>query len=230
MVGTAALPHILMRYYTTPSVNEARKSVFWSLFCIFLLYFTAPPLAVLVKYDIYTLIVGQNFAHLPGWIAAWNKFDPSLMSVADVNKDGILQLAEISLGGDIVVLATPKLAILPYVMMAASVFFPALVLGVFWKRANKWGTVAGMVFGLGTCLYYMAHTYPQFIQWFGTAKMTLWFGIEPISAGIFGIPTGFLALIVVSLLTPAPDRQTRQLVEHVRYPNLRGSEFSSLAQ
>ena len=73
--------------------------------------------------------------------------------------------------------------------MAASAFFPALVLGVFWKRANKWGAVTGMVAGLGTCLYYMVHTYPQFIEWFGTTKMDLWWGIAPISAGVFLIRT-----------------------------------------
>ena len=73
MVGTAALPHILMRYYTTPSVKEARESVTWSLFFIFLLYFTAPALAVLVKYEIFTTLVGTPFAQLPQWIADWNR-------------------------------------------------------------------------------------------------------------------------------------------------------------
>jgi cation/acetate symporter len=310
MVGTAALPHILMRYYTTPSVSEARKSVFWSLFCIFLLYFTAPALAVLVKFELYTQIVGTNFSDLPAWVAAWSKIDATLMSVTDINKDGIVQLAEMRLGGDIIVLATPEMAGLPYVIsglvaagglaaalstadgllltianalshdlyykminpnattqkrvliskvlllfvalaaayvtslnpgnilflvgaafsMAASVFFPALVLGVFWKRANKWGAVSGMVVGLGTCLYYMIHTYPQFIQWFGTTKMDLWFGIAPISAGVFGMPAGLVAIIVVSLLTPAPSRDVQAFVEHVRYPNLKGDTVETLAR
>ena len=81
MVGTAALPHILMRYYTVPSVKEARQSVTWSLFFIFLLYFTAPALAVLVKYEVFTLVVGTPFNALPDWISAWNKVDPSLLSV-----------------------------------------------------------------------------------------------------------------------------------------------------
>ncbi len=310
MVGTAALPHILMRYYTTPSVSAARMSVFWSLFFIFLLYFTAPALAVLVKYDIYTLVVGRSFSDLPAWIAAWNLVDPALMSVSDINGDGILQLAEMRLGGDIIVLATPEMAGLTDVIsglvaagglaaalstadgllltisnalshdlyykmidpnastqrrvaiskalllvvaliaawvtslkpgnilflvgaafsMAASVFFPALVLGVFWKRANKWGAVAGMIIGLGTCLYYMVHTYPQFIQWFGTTKMDLWFGIQPISAGGFGMPAGVIAMVVVSLLTRAPDRETQDLVEHVRYPKLSDSALSTEAR
>jgi len=114
MVGTAALPHILMRYYTVPSVKEARESVSWSLFFIFLLYFTAPALAVLVKYEIFTLVVGTPFDQLPAWVASWSKVDPSLLSVIDINKDGILQLNEMSIGGDIVVLATPEIGGLPW--------------------------------------------------------------------------------------------------------------------
>jgi cation/acetate symporter len=310
MLGTAALPHILMRYYTTPSVSEARKSVFWSLFFIFLLYFTAPALAVLVKYVVYTQVVGSSFASLPAWVSGWAKVDPTLMAVADINRDGIVQLAEIVLGGDIIVLATPEIAGLPYVIsglvaagglaaalstadgllltianalshdmyykminpnastqkrvliskilllfvalfaawvtslkpgnilflvgaafsMAASVFFPALVLGVFWKRANKWGAVTGMLAGLGMCLYYMIHTYPQFIEWFGTTKMDLWWGIQPISSAVFGVPVGIVVLTVVSLLTPAPDKQTQDFVEHVRYPNLEGDTVETMAR
>jgi cation/acetate symporter len=310
MLGTAALPHILMRYYTTPSVAEARKSVFWSLFFIFLLYFTAPALAVLAKYDVYHFLVGSAYSSLPAWVGGWAKVDPTLMAIADVNKDGIVQLAEMVLGGDIIVLATPEIAGLPYVIsglvaagglaaalstadgllltianalshdlyykminpnastqkrvlvskilllfvalfaawvtslkpgnilflvgaafsMAASVFFPALVLGVFWKRANKWGAIAGMIGGLGMCLYYMIHTYPQFIIWFGTTKMDLWWGIQPISAAVFGTPFGMLVMIVVSLLTPSPDRQVQEFVEHVRYPNLTGDTVETLAR
>ncbi len=117
MVGTAALPHILMRYYTTPSVKEARDSVTWSLFFIFLLYFTAPALAVLVKFDVYNdagrhrvrQAARMGGSRGRGWI-------PSLLSIADINRDGIVQLAEIAIGGDIVVLATPEIAGLPYVI------------------------------------------------------------------------------------------------------------------
>jgi len=100
MFGTAALPHILMRYYTTPSVQQARVSVFWSLFFIFLLYFTAPCLAVLAKYDMFTNLVGSSFASLPAWAAAWAKVDPALLNITDINKDGIVQWAfASSLGG-----------------------------------------------------------------------------------------------------------------------------------
>jgi cation/acetate symporter len=309
MFGTAALPHILMRYYTTPSVQQARVSVAWSLLFIFLLYFTAPALAVLVKWEVYHNVVGTSFANLPAWMAAWAKIDPTLMAVSDINRDGIIQLAEITLGGDIIVLATPEIAGLPYVIsglvaagglaaalstadgllltianalshdlyykminpnastqrrvmiskilllavaifaawvtsqkpgnilflvgaafsMAASAFFPALVMGVFWKRANRYGAVAGMIAGLGVCLYYMIHTYPQFIEWFGTTRMDLWWGIAPISAGVFGVPVGLLTLIIVSALTPAPSRDVQEFVEHVRFPELRGDTVTTLA-
>jgi cation/acetate symporter len=229
MIGTAALPHILMRYYTTPSVHEARVSVFWGLFFIFLLYFTAPALAILAKYEVYSNLVGSSFSALPAWVSNWSTVDKTLMNIADINKDGIVQLAEIVIGGDLIVLATPEIAGLPYVIsglvaagglaaalstadgllltianamshdlyykmidpnastvrriavskglllvvaltaayvtslkpgdilflvgaafsLAASGFFPALVCGVFWKRANYLGAVLGMSSGSG---------------------------------------------------------------------------------
>jgi cation/acetate symporter len=304
MVGTAALPHILMRYYTTPSVKQARESVTWSLFFIFLLYFTAPALAVLVKYEMFTLVVGTPFNQLPEWISAWNRVDPALLSVVDINKDGILQLGEMKIGGDIIVLATPAIGGLPYVIsgmvaagglaaalstadgllltianalshdlyykmidpnaptarrvtiskvlllvvalaaaavaaqkpadilflvsaafsFAAAAFFPALVLGIFWARANKWGATLGMVAGLGTTFYYMATTQPWMRGIFGVTSPiadNIWWGIQPISAGLFGVPVGFAVIIIVSLLTKEPDRETQELVHHVRYPDLK---------
>ncbi len=299
MVGTASLPHILMRYYTTPSVREARKSVFWSLFFIFLLYFTAPALAVLAKYEVYHNLVGISFASLPAWVSNWAAVDPTLMKIADVNGDGLVQLAEITIGGDLIVLATPEIAGLPYVIsglvaagglaaalstadgllltianalshdvyykmldphastvrrltvakvlllvvaaiaaytaslkpgnilflvgaafsLAASAFFPALVLGVFWKRANKLGAILGMLAGLGLCIYYMVITY----DFFGGVDANQWWDIKPIAAGLFGIPAGFLGVIIGSLISPAPAQEVQELVDHVRYPNLEGS-------
>ena len=301
MVGTAALPHILMRYYTTPSVKEARESVTWSLFFIFLLYFTAPALAVLVKYEVFTAMVGLPFDKLPAWVAAWAKVDPTLLSVTDVNKDGFFQLNEMSIGGDIIVLATPEIGGLPYVIsglvaagglaaalstadgllltianalshdlyykmidpnastarrvaisktlllvvalaaayvaaqkpadilflvsaafsFAAAAFFPALTLGIFWKRATGIGASLGMVTGLGVTFYYMVMNQPWLRGVFGvTSPVDLWWGIQPISAGLFGVPVGFAVIILVSLVTPAPNKKIQELVEHVRYPNL----------
>jgi cation/acetate symporter len=302
MVGTAALPHILMRYYTTPSVREARESVTWSLFFIFLLYFSAPALAVLVKYEVFNVLVGTPFDKLPAWISAWAKVDPSLLSVQDINGDGIFQLGEMRIGADIIVLAMPEIGGLPYVIsamvaagglaaalstadgllltianalshdvyykmidpnaptarrvmiskvlllavaaaaavvaaqkpadivfqvsaafsFAAAAFFPALTLGIFWKRANKWGAAAGMTAGLAITFYYMATTQPWLRSVFGiTGPVELWWGILPISAGVFGVPLGFLVIVVVSWLTPAPRAEVQDLVEYVRYPRQR---------
>ena len=111
---------------------------------------------------------------------------------------------------------------------AAAAFFPALVCGIFWKRANKWGATLGMIAGLGITFYYMATTQPWLRGVFGVTGPVndyIWWGIQPISAGLWGIPLGFVVLIIVSLLTPAPDRETQELVEHVRYPNL-GADYA----
>ena len=300
MVGTAGLPHILVRSYTTPSVREARESVAWSLFFISLLYVTAPALAVLVKFEIFNVLVGTSFDQLPAWLSNWSKVDPALLSVVDVNRDGILQLGEIRIGADIVVLATPEIAGLPYVIagmvaagglaaalstadgllltianalshdvyyqmvdknasatrrvmvskvtllvvalaaaavaahkpvdivflvsaafsIAASAFFPALALGVFWKRANGFGAVSGMLAGLGVTLYYMVRNESWLRAMFRvTAPPELWWDIQPIAAGAFGMPVGLAVMVVVSLLTRAPGAETRAFVERLRIPN-----------
>jgi cation/acetate symporter len=307
MVGTAALPHILMRFYTTPSVREARNSVTWSLFFIFLLYFTAPALAVLVKFVIYNDIVGSQFAALPEWVARWNSVDASLLAITDINKDGIVQLAEITLGADVVVLATPEIAGLPYVVsgmvaagglaaalstadgllltianalshdvyykmidpnapvsrrvaisktmllvvailaalvaqqkpadilflvsaafsFAAAGFFPALVMGIFWKRTTGIAASLGMIAGIVITFYYMSLNQPWMREvFYGVARSVPigpdeWWGISAISAGIFGVPLGFAVIIIVSLITPAPKREVQDLVSSVRYPDLK---------
>jgi cation/acetate symporter len=278
-------------------VQEARRSVFWSLFFIFLLYFTAPALAVLAKYEVYHNLVGTSFATLPSWVSNWAAVDKTLMSITDINLDGIIQLAEVAIGGDLIVLATPEIAGLPYVIsglvaagglaaalstadgllltianalshdvyykmidphattvrriavskalllvvallaayvtslkpgdilflvgaafsLAAAAFFPTLVCGIFWKRANRMGAILGMTLGLGITMYYMVQTYPFF-----GVNAPKWWDINPISAGIFGIPLGFLGVIVGSLITSAPSKEVQDLVDHVRYPNLEG--------
>ena len=111
---------------------------------------------------------------------------------------------------------------------AAAAFFPALVLGVFWKRANKWGASLGMIAGLGVTFYYMVTTQPWLRGIFGvTSPIELWWGIQPISAGVFGVPLGFAVIVIVSLLTAAPGRDVQELVEHVRYPNLKGDTLNT---
>jgi len=114
---------------------------------------------------------------------------------------------------------------------AAAAFFPALVLGIFWKRANKWGAILGMIAGLGITFYYMVTTQPWMRGIFGVTSPiadNIWWGIQPISAGLWGVPLGFAVIIIVSLLTPAPDRETQELVEHVRYPNLAGDTVNTV--
>jgi cation/acetate symporter len=105
---------------------------------------------------------------------------------------------------------------------AAAAFFPALVLGIFWKRASSIGAVCGIAAGLGITIYYMVHNHGWMRTLFGvTEPVSLWWGIQPISAGVFGVPLGFAVIIIVSLFTPAPNKETQELVEHVRYPNLK---------
>ncbi len=114
MVGTAGLPHILMRYYTIPSVRDARMSVGWSLFFISLLYFTAPAIAAFGRHEILSNVIGLPIANLPAWIAAWGNV--GLVSFTDINADGILQFYELTLGADAIALALPEIAGLPYVI------------------------------------------------------------------------------------------------------------------
>ncbi len=292
MVGTAGLPHLLTRFYTTRSVAEARTSVAWSLFFIALLYLAAPALAVLVKFEVMSQLVGQNFDELPAWIAQWAKVDPSLISVSDVNGDHILQFSELKLGADIVMLATPELGGMPYVIsglvaagglaaalstadgllltignalahdvffhgrgnyvgevkrvmlskfallvvalvaayaaaqrpadilflvsasfsLAGAAFVPAMVLGIFWKRTNRKGAVAGMLAGLGLTIYYMIVNSAQVRLYLGLKGSGLWFDIQSVSAGVFGFAAGILVTIMVSLFTrdhasaPLPKR------------------------
>jgi cation/acetate symporter len=101
--------------------------------------------------------------------------------------------------------------------LAASSFFPVLVLGVFWKRTTKRGAVAGIVAGLAVCIYYIVSTHPYFAQLTGLTGVR-WFGIQPISSGVFGVPAGFIATIGVSLFDRKPDADTLALVDYIRHP------------
>ena len=295
MAGTASLPHILMRYFTTPSVRSARRSVGWSLTFIFLLYFSAPALATLTKLQLLdptlaTSVIGKAFEDVSNleWVKHWSSV--GMLAVADQNGDGIVQLNEFFMRPDIVVLATPEIAGLPYVIsglvaaggLAAAMstadglllaianalshdlyykiidpkadtrrrlivarilllfigaagalvaslkltgilgavawafdfacsglFFP-LVLGVWWKRANAAGAIAGMVGGfvVGTWYLYMVYN----------GLMEPWWGIDHIRFGIIGMPVSLVAMVVVSLLTPAPSKEVQDMVDEVRIP------------
>jgi len=281
MVGTAGLPHLLTRFLTTPSVSEARSSVAWSLVFIALLYLCAPALAVLVKYEVMAHLVGQPIDALPAWMAQWSR-DPSLLAFSDVNGDGLLQFAELHVGADLIMLASPEIGGLPYVFsvlvaagglaaalstadgllltignalahdlafegendpvkamrtvmwskfallvvaliaaytaaqrpagilylvaasfsLAGAGLVPAMVLGIFWRGTTRAGVVAGMLTGLGVTLYYMLSNLPILREALGLGPAgALWWGIQPVSAGVFGVPAGFLATLVISALT-----------------------------
>lgn len=116
MCGTVGLPHLLTRFYTTPNASQARRSVAWAVFFIGLMYISAPALAVLVKFEVMQGLTGIAFDKLPTWIVQWGRVDPALISVRDINGDGIVQFGEIRLGADIIMLATPEIGGLPYVV------------------------------------------------------------------------------------------------------------------
>lgn len=281
MLGTAGLPHLLTRYYTLPSEAEARSSVAWSLFFIALLYISAPALAVLVKFEILQNLVGSSFEDLPGWIAQWARLDPGLIDVSDVNGDRIVQLGEIRMGADLVMLATPELGGMPFVVsglvaagglaaalstadgllltisnalvhdirgqngdtvraseqsvilskfallavamlaafvaalkpaeilalvsasfsLAASAFFPAMVCGLLWTSVQRSAAVTGMLAGLTVTIAYMVLNAPAFRHfWAMDPSEGLWWGVQPISAGIFGVPAGFAAIALMVLV------------------------------
>jgi cation/acetate symporter len=279
MLGTAGLPHLLTRFYTTPGVRETRTSVAWALFFIVLLYLSVPALAVLVKFEVMEHLVGSRFEALPSWVVQWGRVDPGLVSITDINGDGLVQFGEIRLGADVIMLATPEIGGLPYVVaalvaagglaaalstadgllltisnavvrdlysqelgshitpeqrvilskfallavamlaamvaslrsadilplvassfsIAAAVFVPALAIGIFWSGATRAGAVAGMVGGLGVTVYYMLAN----AAWLRGALSLpgdgpRWFGILPVSAGVFGFAVGCILIVAVS--------------------------------
>ena len=418
MVGTASLPHILMRYFTTPSVRDARKSVAWSLFFIFLLYFTAPSYAAFAKLEVYQNVIGQSLDQLPAWIASYSKLglvdiyginlsklgaglaavkdaiaagaadatavaaalkgagkDAALASwsalagpvqgvvfeaakanasvgATDIftqavqaasqaagNTTGKLTHSALAINNDVIVLSTPEIAGMPYVIaglvaagglaaalstadglllaianalshdiyykmidtqaptarrlvvsrillvvvalfaayvastkpadilamvswafsIAAAGLFPALVLGVWWKRANRMGAIIGIIAGFGLCLYYLVATRYYAIgfyeMWSGLSgandaavakyaelkaafegaapeakaaalkaldghaqKVANWFGVSNISSALFGLPAGFLGMIIGSLATAAPSKAMQDFIDEIRKP------------
>ena len=294
MTGTASLPHILMRYFTTPSVRAARKSVSWSLLFIFLLYFTAPALATLTKLQVLdpnlaTGIIGKSIQDVMAldWIQNWHNV--KFLDIVDGNGDGLLQVNEFFMRPDIVVLATPEIAGLPYVISglvaaggmaaamstadglllaianalshdlyykiidpnadtrtrlivarvvlivigiaaalvaslrltgilgavawafdfaASGLFFP-LVLGVWWKRANRQGAIAGMTLGFLSGTAYLYYVY---------SGGTPWLGIDHLRFAIIGMPISLVAMVLVSLATEEPPAEIQAMVDEVRDP------------
>jgi cation/acetate symporter len=352
MVGTASLPHVLMRYFTTPSVREARSSVAWTLLFIFILYFTAPAYAAFAKLEVYTNVIGKPLTDLPSWIISYGKV--GLINVCGVaaasveaitaacgriaNHPGTLRLADFAIQADAIVIATPEIAGLPYVVaglvaagglaaalstadglllaianalshdvyskminpnapvarklviarvlliivailaayvasgrpadivamvawafsLAAAGLFPALVMGIWSKSTTTTAAVWGIWVGFLTTLMYLVVT--RYVPWFGVEYLGMvsnvnpvtgaklvdvarlkaenaavyyqswvgvahpmasrvgWFNVANISAGLFGLPLGFLTMIIVSKFTTAPNKEMQDFIDEIRRP------------
>ncbi|MSP02630.1 MAG: cation acetate symporter [Acetobacteraceae bacterium] len=276
MVGTASLPHILMRYFTTPSVREARQSVAWSLLFIFLLYFSAPAYAAFSKLEVYTNIIGSDIANLKPWLFTWGQLGliqicgKNASSISDIaaacqsiaGHAGVVRLQDFVINTDVIVLSTPEIAGLPYVIsglvaagglaaalstadglllaianalshdiyykmidpnaatirrltvarvlllfvavaaaataatrpsdilamvgwafsLAMAGNFPALIMGVWWKRTTAAGAVTGMIAGFGLCLFYLVTT-----RYFPGAGVK-YFGMSSLTNALTGVP------------------------------------------
>ncbi|UTR08794.1 cation acetate symporter [Evansella sp. LMS18] len=286
MVGTAALPHVIVRFYTVTTMKAARWSGAWALLFIALLYLSAPAYAAFSRFVIMTEVVGSPIDDLPAWTEPW--LNTGLLQIADTDGDGVLSWEDLVIHQDIVVMATPEIANLgvfvvgliaagamaaalstaggllitisssfahdiyyrllkpdatdsnrllagriaivlatvaaglvaldpPGVItqiiawafaLAGGTFFPVLFLGVWWKRMNRQGAIAGMLGGLTVTLTYI---------FLSMAGITL-FGIQDTGAGLFGVTSNLLLCIIVSLMTPPPEQRLQDEAVDLRYP------------
>ena len=273
VLGTAALPHILVRSYTTATPADAQRSVVWALGFIVVVYLCASSLAVLLKSFVLTELVGSHLDQLPDWADRLKLRKLALLSVQDYNQDGIVQFSDIRLFSDYLVLGVPEMTHIPSVFtglmaagalaaalstadgllltisnalaqdlyfqtaepnapplrrvmlskillmvvalfaawfatnrpvsilfwvtcafsLAASTFFPVLLLGIYWRGMNRVGALLAMMSGLAVCIYYIAVNHPWVqMRLQLQASQTLWMGLDPVCAGVFGVPVGLL--------------------------------------
>jgi cation/acetate symporter len=300
MVGTAGLPHVIVRFFTVPKVKDARKSAGYALFFIAILYTTAPAVGVFGIYNMITNINGQKIESLPAWVQNWQK--TGLITIEDKNQDGMILYQkdkvknELTIDKDIMVLANPEIAGLPnWVValvaagglaaalstaaglllvistaisrdllknalapniseksellyarisavfavvvagyfgvnppgfvaevvafafgLAAASFFPIIIMGIFSKRMNKEGAIAGMIIGLIFTLGYLI--YFKFINPELNNKEHWWFGISPEGIGTLGMILNFVVSFIISKFTPPPPKHIQDLVEEIRIP------------
>ena len=300
MVGTAGLPHVIVRFFTVKKVSDARKSAGWALLFIAILYTTAPAIAVFSRTNLIETVSNQPYEEMPEWFDKWET--TGLLGFTDKNEDGLIQYTadtttnELTVDADIMVLANPEIAQLPnwviallaagalaaalstaaglllvissavshdllkkMVMpnisdkgeliaariaataavclagyfginppgfvaatvalafgLAASSFFPAILLGIFSKRINKEGAISGMLVGVSLMLFYMLKFK---FGWFGGGtKADWWFGISPEGFGSIAMIANFVATLIISSKTPAPSKEIQTLVENIRKP------------
>ncbi|WP_300345560.1 sodium:solute symporter family protein [Nesterenkonia sp.] len=302
MLGTAGLPHVIIRFYTTKTVRGARFSAFWALFFISLLYLTAPAVGAFTNLNLLRGAQEATADNLPAWIQPWSDAGYVTVSAGDGSIDTVSNSADsgadLIVSNDILVLASPEISGLPapiiglmaaggmaaalstaaglllvissaashdiyYRMiskerasektqmlvgrlamtgavivaifaglnppafvaqvvafafgLAASTFFPILILGVFWKKANATGAAAGMLTGLIFTGGYMIYT----LEVFGTSANDHIFNVSPEGIGAIGAVVNFVVTIVVSNLTRPPSEHVQEMVEEIRYPQAR---------
>jgi len=302
MVGTAGLPHVIVRFFTVKRVKDARKSAGIALFLIVILYSTAPAVAAFARTNMIETLSNQSYATVPEWFKKWET--TGLITFVDKNNDGLIQYVvdknknELVVDNDIMVLANPEIAELPnWVIalvaagalaaalstaaglllvisasvshdlikkivnpkiseknelvaarlssivavciagyfginppgfvaatvalafgLAAASFFPAIILGIFYKRMNKEGAIAGMIVGIITMLYYMLK---YKLGWFDEvlpSKSQWWFGISPEGFGSVAMLLNFIVSFTIMKFTPAPPKEVQDIVERIRIP------------
>ena len=302
MIGTAGLPHVIVRFFTVKKVSDARKSAGWALLFIAILYTTAPAIAVFARTNLIETVSEKKYDEMPIWFDNWEK--TGLLKFDDKNNDGIVQyvadpkINELTIDRDIMVMANPEIAELPnWVIallaagalaaalstaaglllvisssvshdlikkiikpdvsekgeliaarvsaffavllagyfginppgfvaavvalafgLAAASFFPAIVMGIFYKRMNKEGAISGMVTGLLLMLFYM--TKFKFGWFGGGTEADWWFGISPEGFGTFAMLVNFVVSLTVCHLNPEPPKEIQDLVEDIRIPTI----------
>ncbi len=301
MVGTAGLPHVIVRFFTVKRVKDARKSAGLALLLIAILYTTAPAVAVFARTNMINTVSNKEYSSMPEWFKNWET--TGLLSFTDKNNDGKIQYVantaknELIVDRDIMVLANPEIANLPaWVIalvaagglaaalstaaglllvisasvshdlikkvfrptisekgelwaargaatiavviagyfginppgfvaavvalafgLAAASFFPAIVLGIFYKKMNKEGAIGGMVVGIVLMLFYM--TKFKFGWFGGGTQADWWFGISPEGFGSIAMLANFIVAVVILQFTPSPPENVQDIVENIRIPS-----------
>ncbi|HBK71863.1 MAG TPA: cation acetate symporter [Flavobacteriaceae bacterium] len=301
MVGTAGLPHVIVRFFTVPKVRDARKSAGYALLFIAILYTTAPAISVFARVNLIETVSNKEYTSMPDWFSKWET--TGLITFDDKNNDGKIQYVadktenELTVDPDIMVLANPEIANLPnWVIalvaagglaaalstaaglllvistsvshdlikkqikpnisdkgeliaarlsavvavviagyfginppdlvaatvalafgLAAASFFPAIILGIFYKKMNKEGAIAGMIVGILLMLFYMMKFK---FDWFGGGtKEDWWFGISPEGFGTVAMLANFTVSLLISQFTPDPPLEVQDIVENIRIPS-----------
>lgn len=307
MVGTAGLPHVIVRFFTVKKVRDARKSAGWALLLIAILYTTAPAVAVFAKANLIQTVSEKEYASMPQWFTNWEK--TGLLTFEDKNADGKIQYVadkeqnELKIDNDIMVLANPEIANLPnWVIalvaagalaaalstaaglllvisssishdlikkminpnisdknelwaargaatvavviagyfginppgfvaavvalafgLAAASFFPAIILGIFYKKMNKEGAISGMIVGMLLMLYYMLKfkfgIFDGGKEMVDSLKADWWFGISPEGFGTIAMIMNFVVALIVNRFTPEPPQEVQDIVENIRIPS-----------